>query len=228
MRSAISLPHHLRIHSILFRRAAQYCTTTTKTTAVLQPQAKTSPSFQKNNPTLALNWSCTTPATTRCLQTFSAARKNQQPISSSLYDRMMAASASAGIDQLVKLASDLSVSEIRDKFPNCYPETNPIDVYRLHLTQVLEKITGVDPKIIYPAVSWTTSLDKGDVMVAVPALRIKGKKPDELAKEWAEKVRLPFACHCNLQQKSRLLMRCPKSGPKTTLSHTNLTSAAST
>lgn len=103
----------------------------------------------------------------------------------------MAALPAAGIDQLVKLASDLSLSEIRDKFPTCYPETNPIDAYRLHLTTVLEKITGVDPKIIYNAIQWTASLDKGDVMLAVPALRVKGKKPDELAKEWAEKVRLP-------------------------------------
>lgn len=103
---------------------------------------------------------------------------------------MAAASSSPAIDQLVKLASDLSVTEIRDKFPNCYPETNPISVYRLHLTNVLEKITGLDPKVIYNAVQWTTTLDKGDLMIAVPALRAKGKKPDELAKEVAEKVRL--------------------------------------
>lgn len=106
----------------------------------------------------------------------------------------MAASSSPGVDQLVKLASDLSVSEIRDKFPNCFPETNPMDVYRLHITNVLEKITGVDPKVIYPAVQWTSGLDKGDLMVAVPALRVKGKKPGELAEEWAQKVRsLGFA-----------------------------------
>ncbi|KAF3769683.1 hypothetical protein M406DRAFT_33266 [Cryphonectria parasitica EP155] len=92
-----------------------------------------------------------------------------------------------GIEQLVKLTSDLSLDQIRDKFPACYPETNPIDVYRLHLTNLLEKITGVDPKIIFPAIQWTQGLDKGDVMLAAPALRVKGKKPDELAKEWAEK-----------------------------------------
>ncbi|KAJ4391663.1 arginyl-tRNA synthetase [Gnomoniopsis smithogilvyi] len=96
----------------------------------------------------------------------------------------MASAPPAAVDQLVKLTSDLSFSEIRDKFPACYPETNPTDVYRLHLTKVLEKITGVDPKIIYPAVQWTQGLDKGDLMLAVPALRVKGKKPNELAEEW--------------------------------------------
>ncbi|ROW13021.1 hypothetical protein VPNG_05905 [Cytospora leucostoma] len=92
-----------------------------------------------------------------------------------------------GIDELVKLTSDLKLDSIRDKFPACYPETNPIDVYRAHLTNVLEEITGVDPKIIYNAIQWTSGLDKGDLIIAAPALRVKGKKPDELVKEWLEK-----------------------------------------
>ncbi|KAL1874232.1 arginyl-tRNA synthetase [Diaporthe australafricana] len=92
-----------------------------------------------------------------------------------------------GINELVKLTSDLSLDNIRDKFPACYPETNPIDVYRAHLTNVLEKITGVEPKIIYNAIQWTQGLDKGDLIVAAPALRVRGKKPDELVKEWSEK-----------------------------------------
>lgn len=92
-----------------------------------------------------------------------------------------------GIDELVKLTSDLSLDNIRDKFPTCYPETNPVDVYRAHLTNVLEKVTSVDPKIIYNAIQWTQGLDKGDLIVAAPALRVKGKKPDELVKEWEEK-----------------------------------------
>ena len=33
--------------------------------------------------------------------------------------------------------------------------------------------------------------EKGDLIVAVPALRVKGRKPDELAAEWSEKVRVP-------------------------------------
>lgn len=94
----------------------------------------------------------------------------------------------ASIDQLATLAGDLSLSEGSDRFPNFYPESNPLDVYRAHLTNILQPITGVDPKIIYPAVQWTSSLDKGDLVVAAPALRVKGKKPDELVKEWSEKV----------------------------------------
>ena len=40
---------------------------------------------------------------------------------------------------------------------------------------------------------WTQTQDKGDLMLPVPALRIKGKKPDELATEWAQKVGLVVA-----------------------------------
>ena len=35
---------------------------------------------------------------------------------------------------------------------------------------------------------WTQTQDKGDLMLPVPALRVKGRKADELAREWAEKV----------------------------------------
>lgn len=91
------------------------------------------------------------------------------------------------IEELVKLTSDLQLDKIRDKYPACYPEINPIDVYRAHLTNVLEEITGVDPQIIYNAIQWTSGLDKGDLIIAAPALRVKGKKPDELAKEWLAK-----------------------------------------
>ncbi len=99
-------------------------------------------------------------------------------------------SSAAGVDQLVKLVDGFSLSEAAAKYANCYPDRNPFDLYRAHLTDVLTAVTGVDAKIVYPALQWTTGLDKGDLILAVPALRVKGKKPDELAKEWVEKVRL--------------------------------------
>ncbi|CAJ2510295.1 Uu.00g061950.m01.CDS01 [Anthostomella pinea] len=94
----------------------------------------------------------------------------------------MAATDSA--DQ--QLASQLGGLTL-DKYPNCYPDINPQDIYRSHLTSILAKITGVDPKIIYPALQWTMSLEKGDMTLAIPALRVKGKKPDVLGQEWVEK-----------------------------------------
>ncbi|EMT64258.1 Arginyl-tRNA synthetase, cytoplasmic [Fusarium odoratissimum] len=91
----------------------------------------------------------------------------------------MATDANALADQLQQLGLDNIES-----FPGCHPDTNPVDIYRSHITSLLAPITGVDPKIIYPAIQWTQTLDKGDAILAVPALRVKGKKPQELAEEW--------------------------------------------
>ena len=76
------------------------------------------------------------------------------------------------------------------KFPGCYPETNPIDVYRAHIASKLSEVTGVDTSIIYPSVQWTQTLDKGDLTIAIPALRVKGQNPTHLAEKWAKEVRL--------------------------------------
>jgi arginyl-tRNA synthetase len=92
------------------------------------------------------------------------------------------------MEQLAQQVDGMSLSAMTDKYPNCHPELNPFDFYRAHLSNVLADITGVNTDIIYRALSWTSGLDKGDLMLAAPALRVKGQKPDELVKQWAEKV----------------------------------------
>ncbi|KAK8124275.1 uncharacterized protein PG998_000034 [Apiospora kogelbergensis] len=94
----------------------------------------------------------------------------------------------ASVDNLAKQFSHLPAL---DKYPNCFPDINPTDIYRSHLTSILSSITGVDPKIVYPALQWTATLDKGDIVLPIPALRIKGK-PDVLGSEWVSKVRRVF------------------------------------
>ena len=96
----------------------------------------------------------------------------------------MAAAASSLSDQL----KSLDLGTPLPKYPNCYPEVNPVDIYRAHITSILTGVTGVDASIIYPALQWTQTLDKGDLVLPVPALRVKGKKPAELAAEWVKKV----------------------------------------
>ncbi|KKY20115.1 putative arginyl-trna synthetase [Phaeomoniella chlamydospora] len=68
-------------------------------------------------------------------------------------------------------------------FPNSHPEINPVDIYREHISNALGTIVGLEPEAIYPKLQWTQTLDKGDLMLPVPALQIKGKKPQELATE---------------------------------------------
>lgn len=61
------------------------------------------------------------------------------------------------------------------------PTANPVDVYRIHLTKLLAGLTGAAPAVIYPALQLTQTLAKGDLSLAVPALRLKGRKPDDVA-----------------------------------------------
>lgn len=85
------------------------------------------------------------------------------------------------------LARQFTHLPLIDKLPNCFPDINPVDIYRAHITSILSDITGADKSVIYPVLQWTATLDKGDLMLAIPALRIKGK-PDDLGKQWLEKV----------------------------------------
>jgi arginyl-tRNA synthetase len=88
----------------------------------------------------------------------------------------------------------LSVLQIKLKvvdFPNSYPDLNPVDIYRCYLAETLAKISGVAANTIYDGLQWTQSLDKCDLNLAIPRLRVKGHAPDELGQTWAENVSTP-------------------------------------
>lgn len=68
-----------------------------------------------------------------------------------------------------------------------FAQSNPIDVYRNHISETLAPIAGKPSSEIYERLAWTQTFDKGDLGLPVPALRIQGKKPGELALEFAEK-----------------------------------------
>ena len=64
---------------------------------------------------------------------------------------------------------------------------NPVDIYRQKISQALAPIAGKPESEVYSRLAWTQTLDKGDLGLAVPSLRVQGRKPAELATEWAEK-----------------------------------------
>lgn len=104
------------------------------------------------------------------------------------------AATTASSNTLAEKLKALNISYPLPNYPNCHPDVNPVDIYRAHLTNIMAEVTGVDTSIVYPALQWVQTLDMGDLVLAVPALRVKGKKPDVLAAEWAAKVRqLPFS-----------------------------------
>lgn len=72
-------------------------------------------------------------------------------------------------------------------FPNSYPSLNPVDIYREHIAERLGPIVDIKPSAVYPKLQWTQTLDKGDLVLPVPALQIKGKKPQQIAAEIGEK-----------------------------------------
>ena len=65
--------------------------------------------------------------------------------------------------------------------------SNPVDVYRQHIAELVAPIVGKEPSDVVPALQWTQTLDKGDIMLPVPALRLKGKKPAEVSSEIIDK-----------------------------------------
>ena len=87
------------------------------------------------------------------------------------------------------------------KFPDFYPEYNPLDIYRAHLASSLSDVTGVAAGNIYPCLQWTQSLAKGDMVLPVPALRVKGGKPNDLAQAWAKEVNFTPCVVCNARAK---------------------------
>jgi hypothetical protein len=72
-------------------------------------------------------------------------------------------------------------------YSGAFPSINPVDIFRCVITEELAQITGLDTNFIYPALEWTSSLDKGDLILAVPRLRVKGS-PAEKAASWAAAV----------------------------------------
>lgn len=84
------------------------------------------------------------------------------------------------------LATTLSSLGVRDL--DGPATSNPVDLYRSHLTKLIAGITGAPSATVYPAIQFTQSLDKGDLSLATPALRLKGRDPNELAQKLQNEV----------------------------------------
>lgn len=87
------------------------------------------------------------------------------------------------------ISAQLQKLSIREpsKAEGSHPEVNVVDLMRNYITEELSKISGVDPSLIFPALEWTNTLERGDLLIPVPRLRIKGANPKDLAADWASK-----------------------------------------
>ncbi|ODV77590.1 arginyl-tRNA synthetase [Suhomyces tanzawaensis NRRL Y-17324] len=71
--------------------------------------------------------------------------------------------------------------------PLSHPDYNVVDVMRNYITNELHNISEVSKDIIFQALDSPNTLDKGDLIIPVPRLRLKGVNPKEKAAEWAAK-----------------------------------------
>ncbi|KAL8706105.1 MAG: hypothetical protein Q9201_000807 [Fulgogasparrea decipioides] len=70
--------------------------------------------------------------------------------------------------------------------PASFEASNPIDIYRSHISELLAPIAQKPAKDIYERLSWTQTFDKGDLGLAVPSLRVPPKEASAKASEWGE------------------------------------------
>ena len=71
--------------------------------------------------------------------------------------------------------------------PEAFKESNPIDIYRSHISELLAPIAEKPAKDIYERLSRTQTFDKGDLGLAVPSLRVPPKEAQTKTLEWSEK-----------------------------------------
>ena len=64
-----------------------------------------------------------------------------------------------------------------------FESVNPFEIGRQRIAEGLAPTLGLPTSEIASKLQWTATQDKGDLTLPIPALRIKGKKPAELATE---------------------------------------------
>lgn len=69
--------------------------------------------------------------------------------------------------------------------PGSFPKYNVVDVMRNYISTELNRISDVQPDIIFLALDSPSNLDKGDLIIPVPRLRLKGINPKDAATKWA-------------------------------------------
>jgi hypothetical protein len=72
--------------------------------------------------------------------------------------------------------------------PTAHPGENPLDIFRSHIAERLAPLAGVEAKTIFEGLDRSTKPETGDFVLAVPRLRIKGAKPQELSIKWQSQV----------------------------------------
>lgn len=73
---------------------------------------------------------------------------------------------------------------------SAHPDQNPLDIFRSHIAHRLAPIAGVDAETVFGGLDRSTKPETGDLVLAIPRLRVKGGKPQELGEKWQSQVRV--------------------------------------
>lgn len=90
---------------------------------------------------------------------------------------------SHSMDTLTESLAQLGVDGL-PSIPSAHPDQNPLDLFRTHIAGRLAPLAGVGEEVVFAGLDRATKPDSGDFILAIPRLRIKGAKPDELGKKW--------------------------------------------
>ena len=98
------------------------------------------------------------------------------------------------MDQLTERLSSLGVTNF-PQIPSAHPVYNPLDIFRSHIAERLVQLAPpeahVTPEAVFSGLDRSTKPETGDFVLALPRLRIKQPKPQELGLEWQAKVPSP-------------------------------------
>jgi arginyl-tRNA synthetase len=93
-----------------------------------------------------------------------------------------------GIADLESSLATLHLTPPRSVIESTGSLTNPLDVCRSLLADILGGLTGSSPEAAYKSIQWPNNIYNGDLDVVLPKLR-PGCKAAELALQIAQKVR---------------------------------------
>jgi hypothetical protein len=97
------------------------------------------------------------------------------------------------MEQITSRLATLGVSHL-PSIPAANPNQNPLDIFRCHIAERLVTLagpqSGVTLDAVFSGLDRSTRPETGDFVLAIPRLRIKSSKPQDLGAEWQAKVRV--------------------------------------
>lgn len=86
------------------------------------------------------------------------------------------------------LIESLSISALTAQVAEAHPLSNPLDLCRTTLAELLSGLVDCDVQTAYKSIQWPNNIFNGDLSVTVPRL-CPGRKPAESSSQLVDKVR---------------------------------------